>query len=133
VVPLNVVVYPDGLTKNTPAGKLGKYVYDWKFNVFPHTEQLSGGDLTQYNVKINLNACKTLICVTLLPHLYPQISIKTPFGTPIFEKFERRPCAVSFNLLNASGMCACNNWQFYDPHPLIADVIISSFMTGVNL
>jgi hypothetical protein len=43
----------------------------------------------------------------------------------------RRPCAVSFNLLNASGMCACNDWQFYDPHPLIADVIISSFMTGV--
>jgi hypothetical protein len=23
-------------------------------------------------------------------------------------------------------MCACNDWQFYDPHPLIADVIISS-------
>jgi hypothetical protein len=45
----------------------------------------------------------------------------------------RRPCAVSFNLLNTSGMCACNDWQFYDPHPLIADVIISSFMTGVNL
>jgi hypothetical protein len=33
-------------------------------------------------------------------------------------------------LLNTSGMCACNDWQFYDPHPLIADVIISSFMTG---
>jgi hypothetical protein len=82
-------------------------------------------------------------------HFYPLISIKTPF-TPIFEKFGqgfplprlssqeyrtavwRRPCAVSFNLLNASGMCACNDWQFYDPHPLIADVIISSFMTGVN-
>jgi hypothetical protein len=26
-----------------------------------------------------------------------------------------------------------HDWQFYDPHPLIADVIISSFMTGVNL
>ena len=32
--------------------------------------------LAQYNVKINLNVCKTSICVTLLPIFTPKYQLK---------------------------------------------------------
>jgi hypothetical protein len=65
------------------------------------------------------------------------------WGVPQWPQHASCNCEPAFLLLvpitsqgiiaAPSTRCACNDWQFYDPHPLIADVIISSFMTGVNL